>query len=709
MWAARFIIIAALGATVLVGRSLLRDRARYQKLLENKVFNILLVICFQFLSYLLVILPTFGCPIRALNKLEYQGTVWIIVGGLFICAGLVMQIVTVLQRRVIGAQDVKDGVITSGLYRYLRHPAYTGIVLTCLGLAILLRNPDGLLTIPLIFMIYSIQAVSEERNDMLRRFPRKYQPYKQSVGTFGPMWLWVVVLVTVLVLVGCATTPKLTADERKEDIRFLARWARDYSPLVELTEKHKGNPSYEALLPQYLAYAEQAESNEEFYRVVRGYYDLICSAGHRYLVGASELKWASMAIMVGIIDIDINPWTSGEALYWPRLSDTLSRCGHPPFGVVLKDAQYLLEGDWQSDEITIPQGSQIAKVNGMDCSSYQEFLKEKTYLRYDVVSRDWIHKLIEERLLTYSEGPGFEGWQIDFLLPDGSARSAYVPKLKECPYQKKAREERTIEPKANCTCIELMEDVGYIKIKCFKLGQLSSVFHGIFKRDRRKIRTFLEQSTGKYKKLIIDIRSNPGGVPKYGYDNLMIPFLDEPVTYSEIAGIRRKYRDSLKKSVLKTLRTLCSTKKEHVVNVEEIDAPEGFDPNDWVFYELTRRIEPRHRYNFSGDVYVLTNGGTFSAADDFANAVKRTGFAKLVGQNTGGGHAAYIGPPAIKLPASEMIFRVETEITINPDGSVNEIVGTSPDLELPTADRPKSITKEELLKDEWIQYIINEL
>jgi C-terminal processing protease CtpA/Prc len=105
----------------------------------------------------------------------------------------------------------------------------------------------------------------------------------------------------------------------------------------------------------------------------------------------------------------------------------------------------------------------------------------------------------------------------------------------------------------------------------------------------------------------------------------------------------------------------------------------------------------------------LTNGGTFSAADDYANAVKRIGLAKLVGQNTAGGCAGYIGPPVLRLPASGMIFRVETEIVINPDGSINELFGTPPDVKLAPHYMPKSITKKAVLENDWVKRVINEL
>lgn len=121
------------------------------------------------------------------------------------------------------------------------------------------------------------------------------------------------------------------------------------------------------------------------------------------------------------------------------------------------------------------------------------------------------------------------------------------------------------------------------------------------------------------------------------------------------------------------------------------------------------KIEPRNRYNFKGDLYLLMNRGCFSATDNLLNEVKRIGLATLVGRNTGGGGADYLAPAAIILPASDIAFRVETELLINPDGSANELFGTPPDIELEPAYPPKSITKEDLLKDKWVEHIIYEL
>jgi protein-S-isoprenylcysteine O-methyltransferase Ste14 len=575
MWAIRFILLGVLVAMVYITRNLFRERSRYERILENGPLNYILVAVGNVLFWLIMVLPpTGGWDSRP----DWMGYPIIrigfgVIGSVLICGSVVLFAITLRQRKVIGGQDVKEGLLTTGAYRFFRHPIYAGILSVCLGLGLVTRNPDGLLFFPALFFIIVAQALIEERNDMIVRYGEQYLSYKRKVRMFGPVWLWgavsfvnmvlVVAIFFVLVMSGCSTIPKLTAEDRKKDIQFLADWARDYSPFVELTEKHKGNPSYEALLPKYLEYAEQAESNEEFYLVVRGYYDLICSTGHRYLVPESEFKWGKVAMILGIIDLGINPFTSDQALYWSRLAyQNLSTRAHPAFGIAYKDDKYLTDDDWQVDDVNVPRGSQIIKVNGMDCTSYLDYIRENTSLRYDAFGKDWTKKY----LLIIDEGDDFKGWQVDFLLPDNSIHSAFIPKKKGFPVPKKERI-FTIERKENCTCIELTDEVAYIRVKSMTLSNVDFVFPGNIDKDRKIIRGFFNRSDGKYKKLIIDIRDNWGGLPYYGYENLTRPFLREPVTYQETAGIRRKYLDSMKSSVLRTLRKRCSTKKEYVTRL----------------------------------------------------------------------------------------------------------------------------------------------
>jgi len=98
----------------------------------------------------------------------------------------------------------------------------------------------------------------------------------------------VIICLALLILsTGCA--PNLTAQERREDIQFLADWAEKYSPFVEANERIKGCPSFRDLLPKYLEYAEQAETNTEFLYVVQGYFHLICNSGHAHICSYGSL------------------------------------------------------------------------------------------------------------------------------------------------------------------------------------------------------------------------------------------------------------------------------------------------------------------------------------------------------------------------------------------------------------------------------------
>jgi len=500
-----------------------------------------------------------------------------------------------------------------------------------------------------------------------------------------------VLVATLLTVFGsstCSCAPNLTAEKRRNDIEFLARWAKDYSPFVELNERRKGLPNYEMLVPHYIQLAEKAESNAEFYQVVYGYFSLIGASGHGHLLSEQSLRGY---LMESLRQPGQLPWYQFHAAsYWPKLQDR--ECfAHPPFRIVRDGQEYRTVEDWHSKDCLIPRGSKIIRVKGMACSSYRERLQRETWLRYVVVGAE----RIAERLLAVHEGKGFDGWQVDFLLPNGTTHEAFVPAKKDSPSESEFTDYSL--GGGNCICLELTQYVGYIRVKC--MG-------GMFiEEDGKKIRKFLEDSAGKYLRLIIDVRHNGGGLHYYGFDNLIAPFLDESVTYTEVGGIRKPFWADHKSDFLETLRRGVSI-FAHETAVEEIAPPGGFDKTRWVFYKITRRVDPRERYKFSGQLYILLDGGTGSAADEYVNAAQRIGLATLVGQRTPGSCGPYFNPVMVRLPASGMIFILEADLMLNQDGSVNEITGTQPDMELAPFHLPEKVTKEELLQDEWVRKII---
>ena len=205
MWIIRFMLLGVLGASICGDPYLYRHRRRYEKLLENSVFNITFVIVCHCFCFLIVGLPPAGGWNLRPNWLGYQSVRigFPVIGLLLICAGALIAFATLKQRKfVVGMQDVKEGLITSGLYRYFRHPIYTGMIWVYLGLPLVMRNPDGLLIFPALFVIVFAGTIIEERNDMCVRFREQYQAYRQTTRRFGPIWIWGVLVLLLSVLIG---------------------------------------------------------------------------------------------------------------------------------------------------------------------------------------------------------------------------------------------------------------------------------------------------------------------------------------------------------------------------------------------------------------------------------------------------------------------------------------------------------------------------
>ena len=505
-------------------------------------------------------------------------------------------------------------------------------------------------------------------------------------------YAYIFLVCLVLPLSSCA--PQLTAEQRRQDIELLARWAKDYSPTVAVNERYRGLPSYEALGPQYIELAEKAGDNKEFLQVVFGYFNLIGASGHGHLYPKEILAALMVESLLkggkGWMDISWHQYARG--MYWSGLLE--GSFVHPPFRVVHRQNEYVTAGQWQTQGVTIPKDSRILRVNGMTCKAYVQHLKEETWLRYVAGNVDWISK----QLLVIPEAKDFRGWNVEFLLSDGSTHQAFVPSRKGLPSPRST--EFLDYDRGNCVCVELTDKVGYVRVK--------ALVHAFRKADQKRIRRFLDKSQGRYEKLIIDVRGNGGGSTFYVYETLIQPFLREPAIYMQTTGVRKKFLADKGSTYVDRLRGGVS-QWAWEMKIEETGPPDGFDPCEWVFYEITREVKPSDPYCFDGRLYVLADRGSGSATETYADAVKRTGLGTIVGQRTAGGLGGYFMADTVRLPASGMIFRLEADLDINPDGSFQELAGTKPDVELPPCDLPEKSTKEELLKDAWIRKVIEEL
>lgn len=74
---------------------------------------------------------------------------------------------------------------TTGLYRWIRHPQYTGFFLFLTGSMINWPTLITMLTLPVLCFVYWKLAVAEE-NDAITEFGDRYREYMKSTGRFLP-------------------------------------------------------------------------------------------------------------------------------------------------------------------------------------------------------------------------------------------------------------------------------------------------------------------------------------------------------------------------------------------------------------------------------------------------------------------------------------------------------------------------------------------
>jgi len=94
----------------------------------------------------------------------------------------------------------------------------------------------------------------------------------------------------------------------------------------------------------------------------------------------------------------------------------------------------------------------------------------------------------------------------------------------------------------------------------------------------------------------------------------------------------------------------------------------------------SREVNPsiEGRPLFSGKIWLLVSETSYSSSESFAMFCKQTGFATLVGTNTGGDGGG-MDPIIFALPNTGILIRLSAEMSLNLDGSCNEEFGTTPD------------------------------
>jgi len=78
------------------------------------------------------------------------------------------------------------GLQRTGVYAVIRHPMYTGLLLSAFGLAILAQKPLAIAAAGALTAFFNLKAREEERR-LQRNYP-EYADYQRATGRFLPRW-----------------------------------------------------------------------------------------------------------------------------------------------------------------------------------------------------------------------------------------------------------------------------------------------------------------------------------------------------------------------------------------------------------------------------------------------------------------------------------------------------------------------------------------
>ncbi|MCW3086915.1 MAG: peptidase family [Sediminibacterium sp.] len=413
-----------------------------------------------------------------------------------------------------------------------------------------------------------------------------------------------------------------------------------------------------------------------------------------------SLYWyTSKDSLDGYFDSALNSITDSldEVQFKNKLAYIISkiRCGHtavrfsrayskkaaafrfPQFPLYLKawDDSLVVLSSLQPRDPIFKRGTIITGINGMSNRKLLDTLFQ--YMSTDGYSENYKNQVVSGN---------FPAWYKTILGVDSTYRVSYIdttgkeamalvksftPKLDTAkkeqvllnfvkPTRRQLRKAGLLA--ARSMMIDTVASTATIRLTTFT-GGLKSFFHRSFKTIRKE----------QIKHLVIDLRENGGGKVRNSIE--LAKYLSKRpfrVGDSVVAISRKfKYGQYIRPSIIYWFAMTFSAHKmdDGLIHLR--------------YYE-TKEFEPKNKYHFNGDVYLVQGGLSFSATTMFLSYLKGQSNVTLVGEETGGGyygnsamHIPTIHLPNTGLQVSLPMYRLVMDAS-RPKGH-----GIIPDLEVP--------------------------
>lgn len=343
------------------------------------------------------------------------------------------------------------------------------------------------------------------------------------------------------------------------------------------------------------------------------------------------------------------------------LSKSNSFSEHPkffPFSVRYINNQLLVSRNYSADK-KINRGTEILEIDGQPVKKILEYLEKISYYNGDGINPNArkYYSIREFRKLYYLWKGEKDSFLVTYLKQGqskpktskiGGQSSEFMEKMLEIRYPDVDEDTTGI---VSYRVIDSTQKVAMVDIRSFmydidNFGK-GNFGNGNFEGETRKIFRKLEEN--KIENLILDLRGNSGGIIDYSIFFLRY-FANQPFEAYTLGfrdeGLQRLKQDYKKYDSYIAKEATTRINKEFTIR----------DNEGYLESKYQQKQRPHDEFRFNKNVYVLMNGGTFSAAALLVSKLHDMGVGTFVGMTCGG---AYDGCSAaqfssIKLPNTEL-------------------------------------------------------
>jgi C-terminal processing protease CtpA/Prc len=480
----------------------------------------------------------------------------------------------------------------------------------------------------------------------------------------------------------------LTSQQKREDFNYLYDTLKSGFPYFEVKQRQYG-VDWLSMHDEFEAQVLSTTNDIEYYRVLQKVLNQIQN-GHTNIIepGSDYEEYADLYR-------DSGPWNQvfnnarvkERYAYWKGIV-TESEIKYIPALFRYIEGQYIADDGYAGgklEQIGLPKGSVLNSVDGVEINEYVQNLKSQRVLAID--------RTRSKPMLKSLAIQADKEVQLGITLPDNTKTNLTVSPVGYKPLQ-----ENNQKPEHIYTA-EVFEEFGtaYLKIPSFSSFYVD--------KDKEGILDFL-QNIAQCKALIIDIRGNGGGSTNYWMDNLTAPLTSKNLESEAFLLFRNS--DYLKPFMKRKMFMGIHALKPLQDLPHAAEQPAYFENNDGVFKSITSSVKPSGTTHFSGKIYLLVDKYVFSSAEAFAVFAKSTGWATLIGTDTGGDGIGF-DPVVVALPHSGLVVRFPCEMGVTPDGKPNEETATTPDIYVEQTYEDYLIKVEQLNNGEDIEKLENRL